>query len=92
MCETIIPQKEGDALRKGKIKAGKAMFVLKTTVEEDLEYIRDAKTLKVSWDIFATLPPGKRCTTSTPGKPVNEDPARRHDGHQLFYEGKNFVS
>ncbi|KAK3033273.1 hypothetical protein RJ639_034347 [Escallonia herrerae] len=34
-------------LRKWKIKAGKAMFALKTTVEEDvLEHIRDATTLK----------------------------------------------
>lgn len=34
-------------LRKWKIKAGKAMFVLKTTVEEDiLEHIRDVVTPK----------------------------------------------
>ncbi|KAM1892630.1 hypothetical protein ACFX14_035769 [Malus domestica] len=34
-------------LRKWKIKAGKAMFALKTTIEEEmLEHIRDAKTPK----------------------------------------------
>jgi len=43
-------------LRKWKIRTGKAMFVLKTTVEEDvLEHIRDAKTPKEAWDTFAKL-------------------------------------
>ena len=43
-------------LRKWKIKAGKAMFVLKTTTEEDvLEHIRDAETPKDAWDTFAKL-------------------------------------
>ncbi|KAK3011071.1 hypothetical protein RJ639_010746 [Escallonia herrerae] len=43
-------------LRKWKIKAGKAMFALKTTIEEDvLEHIRDAKTLKEAWGTLATL-------------------------------------
>ncbi|KAF1891109.1 hypothetical protein Lal_00001248 [Lupinus albus] len=43
-------------LRKWKIKAGKAMFVLKTTVEDDvLEHIRDTKTPKEAWDVFAKL-------------------------------------
>uniref|UniRef100_A0A2N9EWY2 Uncharacterized protein n=1 Tax=Fagus sylvatica TaxID=28930 RepID=A0A2N9EWY2_FAGSY len=41
---------------KWKIKAGKAMFALKTTIEEEmLEHIRDAKTPKEAWDTFATL-------------------------------------
>ncbi|XP_070661719.1 uncharacterized protein [Malus domestica] len=45
-----------DILRKWKIKAGKAMFALKTTVEDDmLEHIRKAKTPKEAWDTFATL-------------------------------------
>ncbi|XP_021821223.1 uncharacterized protein LOC110762835, partial [Prunus avium] len=45
-----------DALRKWKIKAGKAMFALKTTIEEEmLEHIRKAKTPKEAWDTFATL-------------------------------------
>ncbi|KAG6517284.1 hypothetical protein ZIOFF_020669 [Zingiber officinale] len=43
-------------LRKWKIKAGKAMFALKITIKEEmLEHIRDAKTPKEVWDIFATL-------------------------------------
>ncbi|KAK2997760.1 hypothetical protein RJ639_024907 [Escallonia herrerae] len=42
-------------LRKWKIKPGKAMFALKTTVEEDvLEHIR-ATTLKQAWDTFTKL-------------------------------------
>ncbi|KAE8676041.1 hypothetical protein F3Y22_tig00111634pilonHSYRG00007 [Hibiscus syriacus] len=43
-------------LRKWKIKAGKAMFALKTTIEEEmLEHIRDAKTPKEACDTFVTL-------------------------------------
>ncbi|KAJ0112855.1 hypothetical protein Patl1_01721 [Pistacia atlantica] len=43
-------------LQKWKIKAGKAMFALKTTIEEEmLEHIRDAKTPKEVWDTFVTL-------------------------------------
>ncbi|KAL4352591.1 hypothetical protein GQ457_06G020380 [Hibiscus cannabinus] len=43
-------------LRKWKIKAGKAMYALKTTVEEDfLEHIRDVKTPNEAWEIFAKL-------------------------------------
>ncbi|XP_071718487.1 uncharacterized protein [Rutidosis leptorrhynchoides] len=43
-------------LRKWRVKAGKAMFVLKTTVEEDvLEHIRDASTPKEAWDTFTKL-------------------------------------
>ena len=54
-----VTQPEEDTsgtLRKWKIKAGKAMFALKTTVEDDmLEHIRKAKTPKEAWDTFATL-------------------------------------
>ena len=41
-------KKDGaEALRKWRIKASKAIFVLKTTIEEDLlEHIRDAETPK----------------------------------------------
>lgn len=43
-------------LRKWKIKAGKVMFALKTTIEEEmLEHTRDAKTPKEAWDTFVTL-------------------------------------
>ena len=49
-------KKKNCVLHKWKIKAGKAMFVLKTIVEEDLfEHLWDAKTLKEGWDTFATL-------------------------------------
>ncbi|RLM53041.1 hypothetical protein C2845_PMPSC006801 [Panicum miliaceum] len=45
-------KKDGaDALRKWHIKALKAMFVLKTTIEEDLlEHIRDVEILKRAWE------------------------------------------
>ncbi|KAE8708930.1 hypothetical protein F3Y22_tig00110332pilonHSYRG00561 [Hibiscus syriacus] len=43
-------------LRKWKIKVGKTMFALKTTIEEEmLEHIRDTKTPKEVWDTFVTL-------------------------------------
>jgi hypothetical protein len=39
-----------------KIKAGKAMFVLKTTIKEDLlEHIRDADTPKTAWETLEKL-------------------------------------
>ncbi|XP_077232242.1 uncharacterized protein LOC143867532 [Tasmannia lanceolata] len=45
-----------EVLRKWKMKAGKALFVLKATIQRDfLNYIRDAKTPKEAWDVFATL-------------------------------------
>ncbi|GMI74964.1 hypothetical protein HRI_001165700 [Hibiscus trionum] len=55
--ESTQPEDDGNGtLRKWKIKAGKAMFALKTIVEEDvLEHIRNAKTPKEAWDIFVVL-------------------------------------
>nr|XP_043639484.1 uncharacterized protein LOC122610570 [Erigeron canadensis] len=49
----VEPPSESDngVLRKWKIKSGKAMFVLKTTVEEDvLDRIREADSPKEAWD------------------------------------------
>ncbi|KAH0666163.1 hypothetical protein KY285_027369 [Solanum tuberosum] len=44
------------ALRNWKIKAGKTLFALKTTIEEDvLEHIRDAGTPKEAWDTLVAL-------------------------------------
>ncbi|KAG5235266.1 Retrovirus-related polyprotein from transposon [Salix suchowensis] len=57
-CEITQPEVEdaNGALRKWKIKAGKAMFALKTAIEEDvLEHIRDAKIPHEAWRIFADL-------------------------------------
>ncbi|KAJ4723417.1 Retrovirus-related Pol polyprotein from transposon TNT 1-94 [Melia azedarach] len=52
----ITPPQDSTALKKWKVKAGKAMFAIKTTVEEDmLEHIRDADTPKKAWDTFAAL-------------------------------------
>ncbi|KAJ8767457.1 hypothetical protein K2173_017501 [Erythroxylum novogranatense] len=56
--EVMSPEIEdaNGTLRKWRIKAGKAMFALKTTIEEDvLEHIRDAKTPKEAWDTFIKL-------------------------------------
>ena len=57
-CEITQPEAEdaSGTLRKWKIKAGKAMFALKTTIEEDvLEHIRDAKIPHEAWNTFAKL-------------------------------------
>ena len=52
--ETTPPEDIG-ALKKWCIKAGKAMFVINTTIEEEmLEHIRHATTLRVAWDVFVS--------------------------------------
>jgi hypothetical protein len=43
-------------VNKWRIKAGKTMFVLKTTVEEELlEHIRDKATPKEAWDALVAI-------------------------------------
>ena len=50
------PPKNSEALRKGKIKARKALFAIKTSIEEEmLEHIRHVNTPKAAWDTFSTL-------------------------------------
>ena len=49
------PPDNADALRKWRIKAGKALFVLKTTIEEDLlEHICNILKFQ-SWKIFVFI-------------------------------------
>ena len=53
--ETTPPDND-QALQKWKVKAGKVMFVIKTSIKEEmLEHIRRADTSKAAWDTFATL-------------------------------------
>jgi hypothetical protein len=53
--ETTPPDND-QALRKWKVRARKAMFEIKTSIEEEmLEHIRRADTPKAVWDTFATL-------------------------------------
>ncbi|GMI77806.1 hypothetical protein HRI_001449800 [Hibiscus trionum] len=53
---TPPPKENAEALRKWNIKAGKALYILKTTIEEDLlEHIRDEKTPKAAWETLAKL-------------------------------------
>ncbi|XP_076888305.1 uncharacterized protein LOC143538691 [Bidens hawaiensis] len=56
-AETAVPRNDlNGAVNKWRIKVGKAMFVLKTTVEEEvLEQFREAVTPKEVWDILAKL-------------------------------------
>ncbi|KAI3518021.1 hypothetical protein L1887_06356 [Cichorium endivia] len=44
------------AVHKWRVKTGKALFIIKTTVEEDLlEHIRDFNTPKEAWDALGAL-------------------------------------
>lgn len=53
---TPPPTEKAEELKKWKIRAGKAMYVLKISVEtEFLQYIKDAKTPKEAWDTLASL-------------------------------------
>nr|CAD1832100.1 unnamed protein product [Ananas comosus var. bracteatus] len=55
-AETTPPKENAEVFRKWHIKAGKAMFILKTTVEEELlEHIKEADTPKAAWDTLASL-------------------------------------
>ena len=55
--ETTPPEEDSNgALRKWRSKAGKAIFALKATIEEEmLEHIWDDKTPKKAWDTFVLL-------------------------------------
>ncbi|KAM0065667.1 putative RNA-directed DNA polymerase [Helianthus debilis subsp. tardiflorus] len=56
-ADTVQPRNDvNGAINKWKIKTGKAMFVLKTTIEEELlDHIRDLATPKEAWDVLAAL-------------------------------------
>ena len=50
------PLENAEALRKWKIKAGKALFAIKISIEEEMpEHIRHVSTPKAAWDTFSTL-------------------------------------
>lgn len=52
----VTPPKEDDASKKWKKKAGKAMFAIKTTIDEEmLEHIRAVERPKAAWDTFKAL-------------------------------------
>ncbi|KAK4357695.1 hypothetical protein RND71_023305 [Anisodus tanguticus] len=52
----VTQPEDAAALKKWKIRAGKAMFAIQITVEDEmLEHIRPAKTPKEAWDTFTTL-------------------------------------
>ncbi|KAF7833216.1 putative mitochondrial protein [Senna tora] len=54
--EETQPPIEGEDLKKWKVRAGKVMYVLSVTVEDDiLQHIKEAKTPKEAWDTFTGL-------------------------------------
>ncbi|XP_076933479.1 uncharacterized protein LOC143599400 [Bidens hawaiensis] len=55
--DTILPRNDmNGAIGKWRVKTGKAFYVLKTTIEEELlEHIRDLQTPKEAWDALDTL-------------------------------------
>ena len=51
-----IPPENAETLRKWKIKARKALFAIKTSIEEEmLEHIKHVNTPKEVWDTFSIL-------------------------------------
>ncbi|XP_076883952.1 uncharacterized protein LOC143532937 [Bidens hawaiensis] len=55
--DTVLPRNDvNGAIGKWRIKTGKAFYVLKTTIEEELlEHIKDLQTPKHAWDTLAAL-------------------------------------
>ncbi|KAA0059175.1 Zinc finger, CCHC-type [Cucumis melo var. makuwa] len=52
----VNPPKDTATLKKWNIKASKAMFAIKTTIDEEmLEHVSIVKTPKKAWDTFASL-------------------------------------
>ena len=49
------PLENAEALQKWKIKAGKALFAIKTSIEEEMLEHRRVNTPKEAWDTFSTL-------------------------------------
>ncbi|XP_077252459.1 uncharacterized protein LOC143891833 [Tasmannia lanceolata] len=53
---TETPEEGADTLRKWKIRAGKALYVLKASIQKELiEHIKDAKTPKEAWEALSSL-------------------------------------
>ncbi|KAJ9565416.1 hypothetical protein OSB04_001382 [Centaurea solstitialis] len=95
-AKTTPPQEDANgALRKWRIKAGKAMFALKTTVEEEmLEHIRDEKTPKEAWDTFYFHKVKSICREISeldPKSVIGEDRMKRSIIHGLRPEYRSFV-
>ncbi|XP_077232082.1 uncharacterized protein LOC143866437 [Tasmannia lanceolata] len=54
--ENTTPPTNADELKKWKIKAGKAMYILAVTIQDELlQHVKSAKTPKEAWDTLATL-------------------------------------
>ncbi|GMJ03539.1 hypothetical protein HRI_004023100 [Hibiscus trionum] len=96
-CEKEQPEAEdaNGVLRKWKIKAGKAMYALKTTVEEDmLEHIRDVKSPNEAWETFAKLFSKKTDTKLQllETAPISDTRMKRIIFHGLKPEFRSFVA
>ncbi|KAL0377901.1 UNVERIFIED_CONTAM: Retrovirus-related Pol polyprotein from transposon RE1 [Sesamum radiatum] len=91
--EVIQPEAEdaNGMLRKWKIKAGKAMFILKTTIEEEvLEHIRETKTPKEAWEYVKSL--CREISELDPEAPIGEARMKRIIIHGLKPEFRSFVA
>ncbi|XP_076954632.1 uncharacterized protein LOC143629170 [Bidens hawaiensis] len=55
--DTVLPRNDvNGAIGKWRVKTGKAFYVLKTTIEEELlDHIQDLQTTKEAWDALAAL-------------------------------------
>ena len=82
-------------LRKWKIKARKAMFAIKTSIEEEmLEHIRCVDTPKAAWDTFSTLFSKKNDVRLQyiALEWANASGTTRYDDHTILYHGKVSLS
>ncbi|KAE8702164.1 protein TOPLESS [Hibiscus syriacus] len=88
----LAAEDANDILRKWKIKASKAMFSLKTTIEEEmLEHIWDAKSPKEAWDTFVTLF-SKRNDTKLQGEETSINRTRRHGSYPILSQGQEAMA
>ncbi|XP_077233389.1 uncharacterized protein LOC143875667 [Tasmannia lanceolata] len=72
--DTEVPEEGADTLRKWKIRAGKALYVLKASIQKELiEHIRDVKTPKEAWEALSSL--------SFHGRTMNDEESEISESH-----------
>ena len=90
------PPENAEALRKWKINAGKALFAIKTNIEEEmLEHIKHVDTPKVAWDTFSTLFSKKNDVRlqflenelMSVAQRANVSGTTRYDDHAILHQG-----
>ena len=89
------PLQNVEAWQKWKIQAEKALFAIKTSIEEEmLEHIRRVDTPKVAWDTYLTLFSKKNDVRLQyiALEWANASGTTRYDDHTILYHGKVSLS